>query len=131
MDFTGKVIAILQPKSGVSKTSGNEWKAQDYVVENHDQYPRKLCFTVFGADKVDQFNIQMGEEITVSFDVDAHQWQDRWFNSIRAWKVVRVTADTTESIAAQSADSGFTPPTPTTTNTPAFTPNEANDDLPF
>ena len=29
----------------------------------------------------------MGEELTVSFDVDARQWQDRWFNSIRAWKV--------------------------------------------
>ena len=86
MEFTGKIIAILQPRGGVSKT-GNEWKSQEYVIENHDQYPRKMCFDVFGADKIEQFNIQMGEELTVSFDVDARQWQDRWFNSIRAWKV--------------------------------------------
>ena len=70
MEFTGKIIAILSPRGGVSKTSGNEWKSQEYVIENHDQYPRKMCFDVFGADKIEQFNIQMGEELTVSFDVD-------------------------------------------------------------
>ena len=91
MEFTGKIIAILQPRGGVAK-SGNEWKAQEYVIEDHGQYPRKMCFDVFGADKIEQFNIQMGEELTVSFDVDARQWQDRWFNSIRAWKVERVSA---------------------------------------
>ena len=79
MEFTGKIIAILSPRGGVSKTSGNEWKSQEYVIENHDQYPRKMCFDVFGADKIEQFNIQMGEELTVSFDVDARQWNDRWF----------------------------------------------------
>ena len=83
MEFTGKIIAILQPRGGVSKASGNEWKAQEYVIEDHGQYPRKMCFDVFGADKIEQFNIQMGEELTVSFDIDARQWQDRWFNSIR------------------------------------------------
>ena len=90
MEFTGKIIAILQPRGGVSR-SGNEWKSQEYVIEDHGQYPRKMCFDVFGADKIEQFNIQMGEELTVSFDVDARQWQDRWFNSIRAWKVERVS----------------------------------------
>ena len=91
MEFTGKIIAILQPKGGVSKATGNEWKAQEFVIESHDQYPRKMCFEVFGADKIDQFNIQMGEELTVSFDIDSNQWQDRWFNRIRAWKVERVS----------------------------------------
>ena len=62
MEFIGKVIAILPPKEGTSKT-GNAWKAQEFVVENHDQYPRKMCFEVFGADKLEQFNIQLGEEI--------------------------------------------------------------------
>ena len=33
MEFTGKIIAILQPRGGVSK-SGNEWKSQEYVIED-------------------------------------------------------------------------------------------------
>ena len=91
MELAGKVIAVLEPRSGVSKT-GNEWKVQEYVIETHDQYPRKMCFDVFGADKIAQFNIQVGEELNVYFDVDAREWSGRWFNSICAWKVDRVSA---------------------------------------
>ena len=36
MEFTGKIIAILPPKGGVSKSTGNEWKAQEYVIEEFD-----------------------------------------------------------------------------------------------
>lgn len=124
MDFTGKVIAILQSRGGVSKTSGNEWKSQEYVIENHDQYPKKMCFDVFGVDKIEQFNIQMGEEITVSFDIDARQWQDRWFNSIRAWKVERVAA-------GASTGAGAPVPPPAPNGAPEFIPGDAKDDLPF
>lgn len=123
MEFSGKIIAILQPKSGVAKASGNEWKAQEYVIENHDQYPKKMCFEVFGADKIDQFAIQMGEELNISFDIDARQWQDRWFNSVRVWKVERVAAG-----MPMGAGSPVPPPP---TAAPEFIPGDAKDDLPF
>ena len=123
MDFTGKIIAVLAPKGGVSKV-GNEWKSQEYVIENHDQYPKKMCFEVFGAEKIDQFAIQSGEELTVSFDIDARQWQDRWFNSIRAWKVERVAAG-----APQQVGSPLPPPLPSAM--PDFISGDTKDDLPF
>ena len=72
MELAGKVIAVLEPRGGVSK-SGNEWKVQEYVIETHDQYPRRMCFDVFGADKIQQFNIQVGEELNVFFDIDARE----------------------------------------------------------
>ena len=78
MELSGKVIAVLEPRGGVSKT-GNAWKVQEYVIETHDQYPRKMCFDVFGEDKINQFNIQVGEELTVHFDIDAREWQGRKF----------------------------------------------------
>ena len=127
MDFSGKIIAILPPKSGVSKATGNEWKAQEYVIENHDQYPKKMCFEVFGTEKIEQFNIQMGEEINVSFDIDSRQWNDRWFNSIRAWKVERVAAGAYG--ADQTPGSSVPPPPPS--SIPAFNPGDEKDDLPF
>ena len=126
MEFTGKIIAILQPRGGTSK-AGNEWKVQEYVIENHDQYPRKMCFDVFGADKIEQFNIQMGEELTGSFDIDARQWQDRWFNSIRAWKVERVAAP--QMGAPEPAPEA---PFPPASAAPAdFAATDEKDDLPF
>ncbi len=90
MEITGKIIAVLPERGGIGKT-GNEWKMQEYVLETHEQYPRKMCFNVFGADKIAQFNIQAGEEMTVSFDINAREYNGRWYNDIRAWRVERGT----------------------------------------
>ena len=91
MEITGKIIAVLPERGGVSKT-GNEWKMQEYVLETHEQFPKKLCFNVFGADKIAQFNIQAGDELTVSFDINAREYNGRWYNDIRAWRVERGAA---------------------------------------
>ena len=87
MEMTGVVIAVLPERSGTSQRG--EWKSQSFVIETQDQYPKHLCFEVFGADRIAQFNIKGGEKITVQFDIDARQYQDRWFNSIKAWNVIR------------------------------------------
>ena len=80
MELQGKVIAALPEKTGVSQRG--EWKVQEFVIETHDAYPKKMVFSVFGADRLQRFNIQVGQEITVSFDIDAHEYNGRWFNSI-------------------------------------------------
>ena len=89
MDLTGRIIAVLQPQSGVSSRTGNSWMSQDYVIEVPGQFPRKCVFRVFGEDRIKQFNIQMNEDLTVQFDIDAHEYQGRWFNDVRAYNVVR------------------------------------------
>ncbi len=89
MEITGKIIAVLPERSGVSARSGAEWRCASYVLETMEQYPRKMNFEVFGTDRIQQFNIQVGETMIVSFDIDAHEFNGRWFNSIRAWKVDR------------------------------------------
>ena len=85
MDLQGKVIAVVPPRNGVS--ARGEWVAQDFVIETHDTFPRKMVFSVFGADRLQRFNIQLGQEVMVSFDIDAHEYNGRWFNSIRAFDV--------------------------------------------
>ena len=89
MDLTGKIIAVLPASSGVSQRTGNTWMSQDYVIEVPGQYPRKCVFRVFGEDRIKQFNIQMGEDLTGSFDIDAHEFNGRWFNDVRAFNVSR------------------------------------------
>ena len=118
MEVTGKIIAALDPRGGVSKT-GNDWKCQEYVIETHDQYPKKVCFEVFGDDKIKEFNIQPGMEMTVSFDIDAREWNGRWFNSVRAWKAVRLDATQQPSVA------------PSSIQMPKQQPADSQSDLPF
>ena len=88
MELQGKVIAVLPERSGVS--ARGEWKSQDYVIEVPGTYPRKMVFSVFGADRIERFKIQLGQEVNVSFDIDAHEYNGRWFNNIRAFDVRQV-----------------------------------------
>ncbi len=104
MEIEGKIIAVLPEQGGVSNRTGNAWKSQEYVIETHDQYPRKCCFRVFGAEKISAMNIQVGEELRVSFDMDAHEYNGRWFNNITAWRVDRI-----DPAAAQAAATGMQP----------------------
>lgn len=130
MEITGKIIAVLPARSGVSARTGSEWKVQEYVLETQEQYPRKMCFDIFGSDKIDQFNIQLGEVLTVSFDIDAREYQGRWYNSIRAWKVDRaVMAD---GGAPTMMEPPFVSPSATAAPSVDFSASgDSTDDLPF
>lgn len=90
MEITGKLIAALPTQSGVSQRTGNSWMKREYVMEIPGQYPRHFVFTVFGEDRLKQFNLRKDEEVTVQFDIDAHEHNGRWYNSCTAYNVVRV-----------------------------------------
>ena len=85
MEIQGRIIAVLPMKSG--RTAKGEWKVQQYVLETDDKYPKRLLFDLFGENKINEFDIQQGDLVTVSYDPDAHQKDGRWFGSNRAWNV--------------------------------------------
>ncbi len=127
MELQGKVIVALPPRSGVS--ARGEWKAQSFVIETHDNFPRKMVFDVFGEDRLTRFNIQSGQEVNVSFDIDAHEYNGRWFNSIRAFDVRQIVPNATEN-ATTATD---IPQQDATTAAP-FPPLQGDnndEDLPF
>ena len=148
MELAGRVIAVLEARSGLAKSTGNPWMTQDYVIETHEQFPRRMAFNVFGEDKIKQFNIQLGDEINVFFDINAREYQGRWYNDIRAWRVDHVTpgevpapgvAPAAQAFAGQPA--GVAPAQPQVATAPAqpaatqapvdFTEGDSTDDLPF
>ena len=86
-EITGKIIAVLPTKSGTS-ARGTQWSSQTAVIETHEQYPKRVAFDVLG-DRIAEFNLQVGEEVTVSFDINAREFNGKWFNSVNAWNVVR------------------------------------------
>ncbi|MDD4514818.1 DUF3127 domain-containing protein [Massilibacteroides sp.] len=123
MEITGKIIAVLPEQGGTSK-NGNEWKKQEYVLETYDQYPKKVCFQIFGADRIAQADIKLGEDVNVFFDIDSREYQGRWYTNISAWKVDRVAMQNTAAAPASPLDN----PTPAA---PDFGPANPVDDLPF
>lgn len=126
MEFTGKIIHVGQKRGGTSARTGNAWAVQEYVIEEtQGQYPKKCVFEIFGEDRIAQMNIQAGEELTVSFDIDAREYNGRWYNSIRAWKVDRTPAG-----AAMGPTPAGTPAAPQAVPAPTDAPADG-DDLPF
>ena len=142
MELTGKIIAEFNERGGVSNRTGNEWKVKSYVIEVPGDYPRKMVFDVFGVDRLQAFNIQIGEQLTVHFDIDAHEYNGRWFNDIRAFRVDRGQAAPTAALEAQAmqaapAAAAVSQPAPQAApqvepiDAAPFEAPSATDDLPF
>ena len=139
MELIGKIIQVLEERGGVSARTGAEWRMGSYVLETTtDRFPRKMMFEVFGAEKIQQFNIQVGEMVRVSFDIDAREYQGRWYNSIRAWNVDRNIVDPMMQPAAVPAPDttpfGAPAPMPTFASVEAeapFASSSAEEELPF
>lgn len=143
MELQGKIIAALPVKTGTS--ARGEWQVQEFVIETHDQYPRKMVFSVFGSDRLERFKVQVGQEVSVAFDIDAHEYNGRWFNSIRAYDVRQISANAMPAAGPSPAVDPLGPPpayaqpsvaaSPVAAPQPAPTPQaqseESIDDLPF
>ena len=104
MEIKGKIIAVLEVKSGSS--SSGEWTSQDAVLETFDQYPKKVCFNMW-KDKI--VPLQIGQEVNVSFDIESKEYNGRWFTNCRAWKVEGQTAPVQTTTAPPPAQ--YAPPT--------------------
>ena len=128
MEIIGKAIAALPVKSGVSQRTGEQWQSREYVIETQEQYPTKICFEVFGTDKLKEFNIRNNDLIKVHFDISAREYNGKWYNSIRAWKVEHVNpqSQTTETTPVQTSA-----PVQAPVSAQAPAAQESEEDLPF
>ncbi len=132
MEITGKIIAVLEERGGTSQRTGAEWKLATYVLETSEQYPHKMCFEVFGSDRIQSFNIQLGETLLVRFDIDAHEYNGRWYNSIRAFGVSRDVSSVPVTPPAVDAPPFGTAPAPAqSASSEAFPSTSGDSDLPF
>lgn len=136
MEFTGRIIKALDQRTGVSNRTGNPWKMQDFVIEETmGQFPKRMVFNVFGEENLNRFNLQEGQEVTVSFDINAREYNGRWYNDIRAWNVIPVAAAQPAGAPAVAAQPAVPfPPAEQPSAQPAQADFEANDDssdLPF
>lgn len=132
MELVGTIIAVLPAQSGVSQRTGNPWMSQDYVLEVPGQYPRRCTFRIFGEDRIKQFAIQQGEQnLTVYFDIDAHEYNGRWFNEIKAYNIARAGQQASAPASASQAISQATAAPAQATQPEMFPATENPEYLPF
>ena len=89
LTITGRIIQILEPVGGVSKRTDKPWKKQEFVLETYSNYPRQICFQIFGEDRINAANIQMGEDVTVQIEISSREFNGKWYTNIDARNVIK------------------------------------------
>lgn len=128
MEIKGKIIVALPEQSGVSK-SGNNWKKREYVLETQETYPKKVHFDFFG-ERADQYPLNVGDDVTLSFDIESREFNGRWYTSIRGWKVEKNVGTTTQPTDTFNPGNGPVPPPPTNVTSGGFA-SSPDEDIPF
>ena len=129
MEITGILVKKVGEREGVSQRNGMPWKTGEYLVEIPGQYPRHVNFSVRDGQvgRIARFDSLVGKTVTVSFDIDAHEHEGRWYNEINAWGIVEYVNATTRQANIEAAQSGQQP-SPTEQRNQE---GEKNDNLPF
>lgn len=125
MQLTAKLIQILPMETGMGKSG--EWKKQSIIVETDGQFPKKICITAWG-DKINAAQLQIGNRLTIDFDLESREYNGRWYTDVKAWKVEAsgsnpIAASPESQASPINADYSFPVPPPE--------PQDNFNDLPF
>ena len=148
LELEGKIAQKQPVTSGTSARGG--WSKQEFVVEYMDgNFPSSAAFTAWGDDRVKELSrFQVGDAVKVSFAIKGREYNGRWYNDLRIWRIVPAGQDAQQGAPqgaaprsaapaygagpAQAAAYGAQPPqapAPTLDDLPAADGTE--DDLPF
>lgn len=89
MELQGRIIQVLPAQTGVSKKNGCTYMIQTYVLETEGKYQKKVPFEVFGEDKIKQFNLQVGDEVQIQFDLEGSEYNGKWYLRCKFYNVVK------------------------------------------
>lgn len=117
----GKVLQVLPELKGTSPRG--DWRKQDFVIETaEDQFPKKICFTLFN-DKNGTFEkVKPNMEVEVSFNIESREYNEKWYSNINAFRV---------DLVSPEKNTTNTPPSYQTSDIPPMGDSDDKDDLPF
>ena len=115
-DLTGKVKLVQD-----AQTFGSGFTKREVVVIVEDgKYPQEISVE-FVQDKVSLLDaVQVGQEVTITFDIRGREYNGRYFNNLQGWKIQA------DAAAPASEDK----PPATDKDVPADF-EEYEDDIPF
>lgn len=109
----------------------------DYYWWPNQTIASRMLIKVFGKDRIEQYNLQEGDEVKIRFHVEANEYNGRWYNDTRVDGVTFVGASeaknhpqTALDDATASQSAAVAQPTTTKEKEPQK-PQDAGDDLPF
>lgn len=119
MQLSAKLIQVLPLQSGMGRNG--EWKKQDIIVETGDQYPKKICISLWG-DKFNGVPLNVDSLYNIDFDVESREYNGRWYTDVKAWRIMEQNPNQPQANTQMPEAPDF----------PPFDPNEGDaEDFPF
>lgn len=84
-------------QSGVSQRTGNQWRTDEWLVVIPGQYEKRINFEVRGIDRCQQWESffegmpDKNAPVLIKFEIDAREYDGRWFNTVQAWDIAITT----------------------------------------
>ncbi len=88
MDIQGKLAQKLTQQTGQGKNGA--WVKQEFILETQEQYPRKVCISLWGDKVKDLENFSIDDVLKVFVNIESREFNGRWYTDVRAWKIERV-----------------------------------------
>ena len=89
--------ARVDSSTGISQRTGNPWRTDEYLAVIPGQFEKIIKFEVRGVDRCQQWEQffdgmpNKNAPVLAKFEIDAHEHEGRWFNSIQAWDIAITT----------------------------------------
>jgi single-stranded DNA-binding protein len=105
MEVQGKLEKFLPIQKGTKK-DGGEWQKQSFLVKTTEEYNNLYCFEVFGDEKVENLTKYQkeGDQVKVVFNVQTNEWKDKYFTSLSAWRIEKISGETTATETEEEGD---------------------------
>ena len=85
MEIKGKIIKVMEPITGQGKKG--PWAKQEFILEQPGQYPKPVSISLWGDQKITDYDLEPGLEVTAYVDIESKENNGRWYTEIRAWKI--------------------------------------------
>ena len=142
MIIEGTIEKLIDSTSGISKTTGNPWMKNRYLIAWTDHgVNKKLAFDVFGEDRIKMYGIAPGKKMKVQVDVTSREYNGNYYTDVRCYDAREVVANGVgASEASNEANAGAETAQPSANaGEPAGQPSneakgdakEKESDLPF
>lgn len=88
MEFNGILVKKIGQREGDNQRG--HWVIASYLLEQEGTYPKRIAVEVINTEfmnRIGMFDSLIGTKVVVRFDIDAREFNGKWYNSIRAYEI--------------------------------------------
>ena len=103
MQFRGRIYKLMPLQEGTS-TQGNPWQRLEFIFEYFEQptdrYSDKVVLSIMN-DRIRECDLHEGDEVIIGFGHSVREYNGRYYNELRAYKIEKFNAPYLEKREAE------------------------------